>query len=337
MAAGNAKKEDSGYGRYLLFLDERGELDPILSPADRITPERLRAYVGELQRTTRGHSIQNRIQELGDAMRALAPEGDWRWILRAASRLRASTVPAINKRARLRPIQELTAIGFRLMDDAERDSRSVHAQALQYRDGLVIAFLGFHAIRLRNLVELELGRHIIEVGKEFLIQLPETKAKNSYEAMLVKPITERFRRYLDRYRPVLLAVRGRRHVDPGNALWISRRGATCGEDALAGIVRKHTGGDGKLPLSPHLVRTCAATSVAVWAPESVDIIPAILGQRSPQTYERYYNLATAVEASRAHSAVIDALRAELPSPPRGAAEGCGLKRQYRDPRGTADI
>jgi integrase/recombinase XerD len=132
-------------------------------------------------------------------------------------------------------------------------------------------------------------------------------------------------------------VRGRRHVDPGNALWISRRGAACGEDALAGIVRKHTGGDGKLPLSPHLVRTCAATSVAVSAPDSVDIIPAVLGQRSPQTYERYYNLATAVEASRAHSAVIDTLRAELPSPPRGAAEGCGSKRQYRDPRGTADI
>jgi integrase/recombinase XerD len=98
------RKRASGYGRYLFFLDERGELDAVQSPADRITPERLRAYVAELQRTTRGHSIQNRIQELGDAMRALAPEGDWRWILRAASRLRASTVPAINKRARLRPI-----------------------------------------------------------------------------------------------------------------------------------------------------------------------------------------------------------------------------------------
>lgn len=71
--AATKRKRASGYGRYLFFLHERGELDPMKNPAERITKERLRAYVAELKRTTRGHSIQNRIQELGDMMRALAP------------------------------------------------------------------------------------------------------------------------------------------------------------------------------------------------------------------------------------------------------------------------
>ena len=73
-------KTELGWGRYLFFLHERSELAPSAGPADRITRERVAAYLAELQRTNRGHTIQNRIQELGDAMRALAPEGDWHWI-----------------------------------------------------------------------------------------------------------------------------------------------------------------------------------------------------------------------------------------------------------------
>jgi integrase len=198
-----------------------------------------------------------------------------------------------------------------------------------------MAFLGFHTVRLRNLVELELGLSIVELDDQFLIQISSTKTKNEYKGMLAASLTERLRRYLDCYRPVLLAVRGR-HADPGNALWISRRGAACGEDALAGIVRKHTGGDGKLPLSPHLFRTCDATSIAVRAPQSVDIIPAVLGQRSPQTYERYYNLATSLEASRAHGAAIEELRAERKITRRGRRDAYqGGSKRHPQPRRAA--
>ncbi len=64
-------------------------------------------------------------------------------------------------------------------------------------------------------------------------------------------------------------------------------------------------------MSPHLFRSAAATSIAVRAPGSVDIIPAVLGHGSPRTAERYYNLAGSLEASRAHSAMLDALQRDL--------------------------
>jgi hypothetical protein len=176
------RKTMLGWGRYLFFLQERGELDPMATPAQRITEERLTAYLLELQRTNRGHTPQNRIQELGAALRALAPEGDWRWILRAASRLRANTVPAHNKRERLRPAEELAAEGFRLMQEAET-SRGLSAlgRALQYRDGLIVALLSFHTNRLRNLTELEIGCHILEAGEHHMLCLPKTKGGQFHE------------------------------------------------------------------------------------------------------------------------------------------------------------
>jgi hypothetical protein len=114
------RKTAAGYGRYLCWLGERGELDETADPTARITRERLAAYLDELRRTNRGHTIQTRIQELGDAMRALAPNGDWRFIKRAAGRLRANTIPARDKRGRLPPIVDPIAQGYRMMEEAEK-------------------------------------------------------------------------------------------------------------------------------------------------------------------------------------------------------------------------
>jgi integrase len=302
-----------GYGRFLLFLDQRGDLDPTVSPGLRITRERLSAYLTELKRSNRGHTVQNRIQELGDAMRALVPERDWRWILRAAARLRASTTPVHDKRARLRPIEELIADGFHLMEHAEADIRLSHlARAIQYRDGLLIAFLGFHCLRLRNL-PLQINSHIIENGQQFILRFSgsETKTGRPYDVPLAAMLVEPIRRYLCRHRPVLLQARGRWYAEAGNAFWISRHGSACSEDTFQNIIRKRTSGPGRLPLSPHLFRSCAATSIAVRAPGSVYIIPAVLGHSEPRTGEHYYNIATSLEASRAHNTLIEALRRQL--------------------------
>lgn len=306
------RKTALGYGRYLFFLLQRGHLDPAVGPADRITHERLAVYLAELQRTNRGHTIQNRIQELGNAMRALAPDRDWRWILRAAGRLRASTIPAQDKRARLRAIEELAAEGLRLMADSESNpALSPLQRALQYRDGLILAFLAFHPLRLRNLAELEVGRHIVDVGEQFTLRLAETKSGQSHEVPVHPTIAAPLRRYLRHHRGVLLGRRGRWYAPPGEALWISKHGSRCSEDTFENVARKRTGAGGRPPLSPHLFRSCGATSVAINAPGSVDIIPAVLTHSSHRAGERYYNLASSLEASRAHSALLDELRREL--------------------------
>jgi integrase len=308
------RKTALGYGRFLFWLSERGELDVAEAPRARITCERAAAYLEELKRTNRGHTIHNRIQELGNAMRALAPEGDWRWLLRAAGRLRANAVPVQQKRARLRPIGELVAEGFQLMERAERDnSLSALGRAALYRDGLLLAFLGLHPLRLRNLASLRVGCHLIEQGDAFVLKLAaaETKGRQMYEAVVIPRLSLALKRYLGVHRLVLLNARGRWHGAAGDALWISRDGSTCSEQTFTNIILKRTGADGRPRLSPHLFRSCAATTIAIDRPGSIDIVPAILGHASPTTAERYYNLAGSIEASRAQAAILEGLLSEV--------------------------
>jgi integrase len=294
-------------------------------PAERISRQRLAAYLADLRSVNGGHTIENRIQELGDAMRALSPEGDWGWILRAAARLRASTVPAWDKRSRLRPVAELAALGFQLMNDAETDrDLSELGRAALYRDGLVIAFLAAHPLRLRNLASLRIGYHLVEEGENFLLKIPaaETKAHHPYEAALSPELTRAMRCHLRRHRPVLLAARGRWHAPAGDALWISRDGSPCSPVTFRNVLRRHTGSPNAKPLTPHLVRSCAATTIAAEAPELIEIVPAVLGHGSRATAERYYNLAGSLEATRAHSSVLTKIR-------RSVGAGRGRRRGRR--------
>jgi integrase len=105
-------------------------------------------------------------------------------------------------------------------------------------------------------------------------------------------------------------------LSAGGALWISRDGSPRTEQTVANIIRKRTREAGQPSLSPHLFRSRAASSIAVDAPGDVDIIPAVLGHRSPKAAERHYNLAGSREASGDHRRLIDDLRQQHVRQPR---------------------
>ncbi len=181
------RKTAAGYGRFLCWLNERNELDVTGSPAARITRERLAAYLDDLRRTNRGHTIQCRVQELGDAMQALAPESDWRFIKRAAARLRTNTVPARDKRQRLPRIADVIAQGYRMMGEAEETGAlSELGRAALFRDGLLLVFLAYHPLRLRNLSSLRIGRHLVVQDNRIVLKIDalETKTRQRIEQEL---------------------------------------------------------------------------------------------------------------------------------------------------------
>lgn len=270
------RKTAKGYGRYLCWLKDSGELDETADPAARITRVRLSAYLDDLRIVNRGHTIHNRIQELGDAMRALAPDKDWRFIQVAACRLRASTVPARDKRGMLLRIADVIAQGYRMMDEAERsDALSELWRAARYRDGLLLVFLAYHPLRLRNLSSLLIGRHLIVEDDPIVLKIgpAETKTRQGIEQQLSPRLAWVMRRYIDRYRPVLLRARGRWHAPAVDELWVSRDGSPCTAETFRNIIAKHLIGANDLPLSPHLFRSMAATTVSIEAPGSVDLIP----------------------------------------------------------------
>ena len=58
----------NGYGRWLTWLIMNGVLDPLMPPAVRVVPERLRAYAADLRATVGSFTVATRIQQLGNAM-----------------------------------------------------------------------------------------------------------------------------------------------------------------------------------------------------------------------------------------------------------------------------
>jgi integrase/recombinase XerD len=153
---------ENGYGRWLGWLDRQGLLEASLPPGARISRERIAAYTGALSATTAPFSVQGRLRQLGNALRAMAPQGDWGWILRGADRLRAEAVPVRDKRSRLQPPDRLIELGQQIMAEAETAmvAREVW-RAGDYRDGLIIALLAHRPIRARNFAMIECGRHLL--------------------------------------------------------------------------------------------------------------------------------------------------------------------------------
>lgn len=69
----------SGYGRWLTWLAKTGRLGSDTVPADRATRETVGAYAAALATVNASMTVQSRINQLGRAMRVLAPDQDWGW------------------------------------------------------------------------------------------------------------------------------------------------------------------------------------------------------------------------------------------------------------------
>src|SRR4051794_26074050 len=112
---------EQGYGRWLNWLELNGALDPEQGPADRVTEVRVRAYFGTLQ--TQGlsdYSVAGRLQQLGNALKAMAPDQDWKRILRASYRVHADAHAVTNIEAKFQPADAILQLGLDLMEAAEK-------------------------------------------------------------------------------------------------------------------------------------------------------------------------------------------------------------------------
>jgi hypothetical protein len=131
-----------------------------------------------MQATLAPHTVATRIEAVSNAMRALAPKQDWRWIQRAADRMRAGAVSVRNKRASLQSPEELVALGMVLMVDADEPTSGAPAdRATAFRDGLLIALLAFRPERRKNIVSILCGRHLVRRGTEWWLTFPASETK----------------------------------------------------------------------------------------------------------------------------------------------------------------
>jgi integrase/recombinase XerD len=289
----------NSYGRWLQWADRRGLLDQTNLPADRITPDRVRAYLADLERRNATQTVINRIVHLSVAAHVMDPNRDWSWIGRLARPIKARHRPARSKRPRLVTTAELFDLGLSLMGAAERMNAECR-RATVFRDGLIIALLAARPLRMRNLVGLALDRTLVLRSTQWWIQIPaaETKTREPIELPWPEPLISSLEVYLTRHRPMLAQRHGRwtRAID--QALWLSIDGSPMTKRGIYDRITRCTlKGLGKV-INPHLFRDCAATTIALEDPHHIRIASPLLGHCTFSTTEKYYNQARGLEASR---------------------------------------
>jgi len=305
-------KTARGYGRWLSWLSEKGQLDPKQAPGDRVTAPVVTTYIADLARLNGDFTVLCRIQELYDAIRVMAPGRDWAWLRQIQNALRARSVSVRDKRTRMQPAGELVRLGKALMRKAETAvTKPSLTRAVWYRDGLMIALLAYRPLRLSNLAAITLGRHLIRQSRGYRLYFSadEVKGRRPIDTAVPASLVEDFDRYLDHYRPILLSRGDRQSPTSSNALWVSNTATALDPNSIPNRIKKHTRAAFGKHLWPHLFRDCAATTIAIDDPKHARSIMNILGHSSLTTSEKHYNQARSLEASRRYQKVIaDLLR-----------------------------
>jgi integrase len=297
------------YGRWLSWLSDTHPELLTLNPGERVSQVLVEEYRQHLTARVKPKSVACHLSGLGSMLWALCETNKFAWVQLAAQRLARNAVGR-NKRGIIPLSPQLVDLGCELMMEAENGiCPRGFPPAVRYRNGLLIALLGYWPIRRRNLAMIEIGHHLIEHGDGYRIDFTaqETKQKRGIGFILPPVLVTALKRYLLFHRPVLLA-RGPYRGAAGDALWVGADGGSLGAEGIYKAISEHTEAKFGHAVSPHRFRDAAATTIATEDPARVRDILAVLGHASLTTSEKYYNQANSIDASRAYHRALKKLR-----------------------------
>ena len=305
------KLTQDGYGYWLDWLARSGQLSFSGDPSERATPECLCAYREAMEADGLApYTVAGRTQQVGNALRAIAPEKDWVWVLRGASRLRSKATPTRDKRVGMQPAEDVEKLGFDMMSAAEHDRfRAKVERAVLFRDGLLLTMLVKRSLRRGNITAIEIGRQLQRRDKDWWLHFTasEMKSHRPFECYVPEELTLHLDRYIDVYRPILIGC-SRKVLAPTSALWISKQGTHMTPSAVAFQIKARTEEEFGKPINPHKFRHIYATDTATHTPDNASSVQFGLGHASQKVSEEHYNLAQMVDAGRRYAETIDALR-----------------------------
>jgi hypothetical protein len=318
-----------GYERWLGFLDHRGWLDPALPPGKRVTRERLDAYFAALQAIGNAdYTIVGRFQELASALAILEPGEDWRWVRGP----RGGVIPHRHRTRRALVVPHSRVLyrwGCTLMDTAASPATTL-ADALQFRDGLIIAIEAARARRLRSMAGLQVGTELTRRPDGcWRIDLPPARVKTRRADSFSLPaaLTPYIDLYLGEVRPFLL--RGREST----AMWIGKVGQDLSQKTYGEMYGLRARKRFKVRFGPHRTRYAAATASAIDAPHDPTLAARMLGITS-DVVRNHYQRAGQAGAAKRFNTLLEQLQAEAI-----ARMGYRKRRPRPDPNpdGAGDI
>jgi integrase len=293
----------TAYARYLGFLERHDPERLQLAPDTRIDPDSIRAFVEHLRQSCRDTSVASLLHMLRLALRYTCPKSDWSWLQLIAKRIYASSIPRSDSTRGITSA-DLYVIGTALMTAAEDEfsaSEEVSlANALLYRDGLIIALLALIPLRRRTLAALTIGGHLVRIGDCWLLDIPaaDTKTRRPLEFHLPDDLSRHISLYLACFRSII----------PGagthDGLWPSTRGRPMDDGSIYDVVRRRTTQELGFPVNLHRFRLAAGNLWSLADPTNVRGVKDLLGQTSFVTTEKYYIGAQSRLAGRALAMVL---------------------------------
>lgn len=325
---------EQAYGQWLAWLDRENLLDPDTTPRDRATPERMDMFIAELQDRVAPWSVAMMVGALKRVLDVIAPEADWSWLGSICTDLKQVAKPSRNRFGHMVTPRQLFELGLSMMDGAADDRRGHPMRvAARARDGLMIAMLICCPVRIANLLQIEIGTHLLRGEDRYRLHFEreETKTGAEFDGELPPSLTPYIDWYLRFHRPTLLALGV---GEKTGRLWIDRWGKPMSEAAIRAQIEFNTASAFGRPVWPHLFRAIAVTGVVDEAPEEIGITPDLLGHAGIQTTGRHYILASATRAhQRVQASFLDGRaealrRLQLPTEPDND-EQPGIRHRIR--------
>jgi site-specific recombinase XerD len=283
------------YGYFLDLMKRQGLLDLNKAAGDHVTRVNVDAYVTELNGRVGSVTVQGSIYKLRRASELIDPARDLYWLADIEKDLALVMRPR-SKADRWVLTEVLVEAGLTLIAEAENSRKmSKLDQARQVRNGLMVAMLAMHPIRLKNFAALEIGRSLIEVKGSWWIVLSasETKEDRPEERRVDDLLKLALDRYLRKHR-VALAGADR----PPPALWLSSNdGAPMSYAGVERVIIDTTQSTVGVAVSPHLFRTSIASSAAMHGGANPHLASALLHHRGSSVTEEHYNRASSLSAA----------------------------------------
>lgn len=294
------------YGAFLGFLQRRGRLDLAAPAAAQVTPGNVDGYLVDLNSRVRSVTVWNAIYKLRIAARLLDPKADFSWLAEIENDLALVMEPR-SKFDRVVLSERLVEAGLTLIAEAEQFATSQFQRAKAIRNGLLIALLGADPIRIKNYAALAIGTTFREVDGTWWITIPRgnTKTKAGEE----RPVPTYLNRSIELYlKQARLVLTGKQELT--NALWISARtGQRFTTKNLGTLISKITLQTIGVDISPHLFRTAAATTAAIYAGDNRHLASAILGHTDERITNDHYKRTDTVQAALQYVEIVQEMLA----------------------------
>jgi site-specific recombinase XerD len=306
-AAATRRTNIEHYGRWLAFLATQGLLDKACSAADRVTREAARTYVEQLRAKIAPRTVVSSLVGLKVMMKAMDPNQDWRWLADICNRLNRNSAPSKDKRSRMLPSGKIYRTAIKNLEKLSKTSLAKRVQIVGFRNSLMLALMTACPLRLKNFAGLTIGTDFLRVSHGWLIKIPGKEVKNGQPMSFDVP--DRLLPYLELY---LSSVRSQLTDATDGPLWTAWDGTRLKYHSVYIAFTRITKELFGRSINPHLLRDCAATTLASDSYKSAQAARGLLGHRRFETTEKHYIHAQQLEASRKINDVLATALADAP-------------------------